>query len=172
MEIWKNVVGWEEFYEISNLGNIESKVRKGKTSFGERTYAGKQVNAFVHSNGYLTVNLTTNKQRKQVSVHRLVAQAFLGNCPDGMECCHNNGIKNDCRLENLRWDTRKNNHADKKIHGTQQHNIKKLTPELAKEIKEIKEKAELIAKKYNISVTQIWRIKTGRSWNVSQQKTA
>lgn len=53
-------------------------------------------------------------------VHRLVLMAFVGPCPEGMEACHNNGDVTDNHPSNLRWDTRKNNHADKWLHGTQQ----------------------------------------------------
>jgi hypothetical protein len=51
-------------------------------------------------------------------VARLVLLAFVGPCPDGMECCHTNGNRTDNRLTNLRWDTPKANAADKRAHGT------------------------------------------------------
>lgn len=51
-------------------------------------------------------------------VHRLVLEAFVGPCPAGMEGCHNNGCPSDNRLQNLRWDTRLANNADKIRHGT------------------------------------------------------
>src|SRR5688500_9997592 len=54
------------------------------------------------------------------AAHFLVLTAVRGPCPNGMEGCHNNGNRADARLDNLRWDTRKNNHADKKLHGTWQ----------------------------------------------------
>lgn len=52
-------------------------------------------------------------------VHRLVLEAFVGACPEGMEACHypdRHGDNNN--LENLRWDTHKANAADSSIHGT------------------------------------------------------
>jgi len=85
-----------------------------------------------------------------------------------MECCHNNGIKTDCKLENLRWDTRKNNHKDQKIHGTKAKVGIKINQQLANEIKKLDEKVCQISKKYNLSVTQIWRIKNKKAWNVSE----
>ena len=75
------------------------------------------------------------------SVHRLILEAFHGPCPDGMESCHNNGIRSDNRVINLRWDTRKNNHADKHRHGTRQvgerHGKAKLTDDNALEIRQL-----------------------------------
>lgn len=64
--------------------------------------------------GYLTVTLGGISKRY---IHRLVLEAFIGKCPKGMQCCHNNGNKADNRLENLRWDTRSNNNKDKIKHG-------------------------------------------------------
>lgn len=50
-------------------------------------------------------------------VHQLVLEAFVGLCPDGMECRHLNGVRDDNRLENLCWGTRKENQNDKIVHG-------------------------------------------------------
>jgi hypothetical protein len=68
--------------------------------------------------GYLQVNLRCDKKRYMRYVHRLIAEAFIGPCPDGMEVCHNDGNPLNNRPENLRYDTRKGNHADRKRHGT------------------------------------------------------
>ena len=50
-------------------------------------------------------------------IHRLVLEAFVGPCPEGMETCHNNGVRTDNRLENLRWDTSSANNDDIVKHG-------------------------------------------------------
>lgn len=168
MEIWKPVLGLEEFYEVSNLGNVRSLVRKGVTNYGEREYGGKNVNPFIASTGYLSVNLTKKKYRKQYLVHRLVLQAFYGDCPNGMEGCHQNGDRSDARLENLRWDTRSNNALDKRNHKTWQageiNGSSKLTNKQAKEIKDSKISSNKLAKIYNVSQTTILRIKHGKSY--------
>jgi len=52
------------------------------------------------------------------AVHRLVLEAFIGPCPDGMECCHYDGDPSNNCIENLRWDTRKENIRDAVKHGT------------------------------------------------------
>lgn len=51
-------------------------------------------------------------------VHALVLEAFVGPCPDGMECCHNDGDATNNKLTNLRWDTPKANSEDARKHGT------------------------------------------------------
>ncbi len=67
----------------------------------------------------LSVTLCRDRRVFNRSVHRLVLEAFVGPCPEGMQCCHfpdRNPANN--RLSNLRWDTAKANAADKVIHGT------------------------------------------------------
>lgn len=66
------------------------------------------------SNGRLNVTINNATQ----SAARLICEAFHGPCPNGMECCHNNGERTDNRESNLRWDTRSANHLDKRQHGT------------------------------------------------------
>lgn len=70
------------------------------------------------SDRYPFVILYKNLERHRRRVHRLVLKTFIGSCPKGMEACHNNGIRTDNRLKNLRWDTRKNNIRDEIKHGT------------------------------------------------------
>jgi hypothetical protein len=172
MEQWKDVLDLEEYYEVSDLGNVRSKVRKWKSTLGLREYGGKPITPFLSTVGYPAVNLTTPSYRKQYHVHRLVLEAFLGKPKKGLECCHNNGIKTDCRLDNLRWDTKKNNHRDQKIHGTKYKGSTKITLELALEIRNLDEKVKNICEKYGLSRTQIWRIKNNKAWYVQKQEVA
>jgi HNH endonuclease len=69
--------------------------------------------------GYLTCCFRIGPKNHVRYVHRLVLEAFIGPCPDGMECRHRNGNPADNRLENLCWATHQENAADKAIHGTQ-----------------------------------------------------
>ena len=70
------------------------------------------------SNGYKIVQLWKNNKPYMKLVHRLVLETFIGKCPKGMQCCHNDSNKCNNRFENLRWDTPKNNHADTIKRGT------------------------------------------------------
>lgn len=79
--------------------------------------------------GYREITLCKHGKKHSKKVHRLVLETFIGPCPKGMQACHNNGVKQDNRLENLRWDTGKNNELDKVRHGTalfgeKRHNAK------------------------------------------------
>lgn len=71
-----------------------------------------------YSNTYLHTTLGNKNGRKKIYIHRLMLETFVGPCPPGCEAAHNNGIKTDNRLSNLRWATRKENQADRVLHGT------------------------------------------------------
>jgi hypothetical protein len=68
--------------------------------------------------GYVRMTISYKNKPKTVLKQRLILEAFVGPCPEGMEACHKNGKRADCRIENLRWDTPKGNAQDKEIHGT------------------------------------------------------
>ena len=72
----------------------------------------------IDKDAYLRVQLWMKGRAYSRFVHRLVLEAFVGPCPLGMECCHNNGNASDNRLENLRWDSHKANCCDTVRHGT------------------------------------------------------
>lgn len=91
-EIWVSTYGYEEIYEISNLGNIRKKTTK-RELIGE-----------ISKHGYRRVCLTKNKKITKKTIHRLVLQSFLGHKED-LVVNHKNGIKTDNRLENLEWCT-------------------------------------------------------------------
>lgn len=73
----------------------------------------------IQKNGRIGCSLIDKDGREvRTEVHRIVLEAFVGRCPNGMEACHNNGIPTDNRLENLRWDTHSSNMQDTILHGT------------------------------------------------------
>jgi len=86
--------------------------------------------------GYHQVNLGRRNPRR---VGPLILAAFVGPCPDGMECCHKNGIASDNRVSNLRWGTSKDNTDDQRRHSTliggERHGMAKLTNDQIDEIK-------------------------------------
>lgn len=98
-ELWKDVVGYEGYYMISNYGNVKSKLRHGNR--GEEEWLN--IKPYTHPYGYEIVDLRKNGTRKTVKIHRLVAIAFLGE--SDLQVNHKNGIRNDNRLDNLEWVT-------------------------------------------------------------------
>lgn len=104
MEIWKDVVGYEGYYEVSNLGNVRSVTRVKK---------GKQLKALERQHGYLGVQLWGKggnaRGFKAFSIHRLVAEAFIPNPNNYPEINHIDEDKTNNRVENLEWVTHKQN---------------------------------------------------------------
>ena len=115
-EQWLPVPGFNG-YEVSNFGKVRSLDRwvSAKDNRKPRFWAGQELTPGTsNASGHLRVVLN----RRSYYVHRLVLTAFVGPCPEGMEACHNDGNPRNNALENLRWDTRKGNFADKVKHGT------------------------------------------------------
>ncbi|WP_369604693.1 NUMOD4 domain-containing protein [Nocardia nova] len=114
-EIWKSVPGFD-YYEVSDHGRVRSYRGWG----GRRLEEPKLMTQGTNRDGYRIVGLTTGDGVRQWRVNRLVALAFLGECPAGKMVAHNNGVRSDNRLTNLRYATQAENEGDKKRHGTVQ----------------------------------------------------
>lgn len=107
METWKPIVGFENFYEVSNLGNVRRK-KSGR------------LRSISHTKLYSHVLLSVNGKHTTIRVHRLVAEAFLPRVEGKPHINHKNGNKNDNRVENLEWVTQAENnlHAFRVLHRT------------------------------------------------------
>ena len=78
-EIWKPIIGYENLYEVSNLGNVISLDRTVKCHSKTRLVKGKLLNPHLMKNGYYSVTLCDSGRNKRVYVHRLVALHFVEN---------------------------------------------------------------------------------------------
>lgn len=97
-EIWADIKGYEGLYQVSNLSRVKSLMKKKRSR--EKLLRQTQDVA-----GYLVVCLSINKTKKNIKVHRLVAQTFIEN-PENKPCVnHKNGVRNDARIKNLEWCT-------------------------------------------------------------------
>lgn len=114
---------------------------------------------------YSQFNLYKDKIPKSSRVHRIILETFIGPCPKGMEACHNNGIKSDNRLINLRWDTRKSNTKDKELHGVipkgENHYLAKLNNKKVKFIKILHTEFKWSAQKIHNNFGKIWKVSRG-----------
>lgn len=111
MEIWKEIEGYENLYEISNLGRIRSLGRICNTKGGATQKKRPRIlTQEISIHGYCRIRLyDSNGNCKHHAVHRLVASTFIGPIPEGMQINHINEIKTDNRVENLEICTPKQN---------------------------------------------------------------
>lgn len=121
--------------------------------------------------GYLRIRATVDGKQIKRLAHRVVLEAFVGPCPDGMEARHLNGIRTDNRVENLCWGTRKQNMRDRDRHGTtavgERQGSAKLNPAKVREIRQLAESGMLkreIAKRLGVCVQCIRNVCDGRTW--------
>jgi hypothetical protein len=130
-EIWKDVIGFEGSYQVSNMGNIKSLEREIKHFRGGlMTLKERILNPCANSKGYSIAILSKENKRHVKSMHRLVASAFIHNHENKITVNHKNGIKNDNRLINLEWATVSENvkHAyDSKLKYPYQKKISQFT---------------------------------------------
>jgi NUMOD4 motif/HNH endonuclease len=128
-ELWLPVPGYEGSYEVSDLAHVRSLDRVLVDVTGRvRRLSGQTLKPASHSNGYLAVALGGPGPRRSWFVHQLVAAAFLGEPPPGMECCHGSAGQSDHRPENLRWGSRSANMLDKQRDGTDWQRNKSTCP--------------------------------------------
>ena len=112
-EIWKDVPGWEGLYQVSNLGRVKA-LPKSYTICNSSVVTTQErfLKLRYMPDGYVRIELNNNGIAKEYPVHRLVALAFIDNPENKPHVDHINTIRDDNRVENLRWVTVKENAAN------------------------------------------------------------
>lgn len=165
LEVWLPVLGYEGLYEVSNFGNVKSLARidhRGR-NWKESIIGG------MRKSGYMICTLSKKGKKRQIFIHKLVMEAFVGKKPFfNSAICHGDGNPSNCNLINLRYDTPKGNSGDTIIHGRTNRGYKhwsnKLTNDQVLSIYKDNRSCFIISKEYPVSETSIRDIKTGRSW--------
>lgn len=166
---WTDIPGWETRYEISENGLVRSKDMMVNAKGGAKaTRKGRLLKLVAKNSGYYCVTLTNGVDRPQISVHRLVARAFIGECPIGLHVLHGDGNRTNNHYTNLRYGTPADNHEDTLKHGHRlmgdTHPLAKLKENDVRFIRETKESIVDLAKKFNISRAHIHSIRKKRTW--------
>ena len=104
-EEWRDVIGYEGLYQISDLGRVKSLSRFISNGTGFHLSEDRILKPNILAKGYFQVDLKNRSKRKGLQVHRLVAMAFIPNPNNYPQINHINGDKQDNRVENLEWCT-------------------------------------------------------------------
>ena len=167
-EIWKDIYGYENKYQISNKGNVKSLCLYVKTVKVNRE---KLLKFFLDIRGYQIVTLSKNSKLKHFRIHKLVAEAFINNINNKPYINHKDGIKTNNRIGNLEWVTQSENekHAFRiglKNHKGEKHPSNKLTWKDVDLIRSFKGKMTQIkiALLFNIHQSQVSNIFNNKYW--------
>ena len=164
-ERWRPIAGLDGYYEISDRGRVKRVKR------GNRTFVGSILTPAITEAGYQRVDPCINNKPRSFFVHRLVADAFIGPCPEGKQVNHKDGDKTNNYVENLEYVTPSENtfHAYRiKLASNQGENnaSSKLTEEDVHKIRRLltEESIKAIAERFNVCYWTIYAIKRGYTW--------
>lgn len=171
VETWKSVIGYEGYYEVSNIGRVRSVARRVSAYVGGYRDVPSCILQPSGSESYLSVNLSKGGMAKSHRIHVLVAKAFVPNPEKRPQVNHIDTNKRNNHYTNLEWRIRKGNaqHASDNgcIRKGAAHEWAVLSEDDVRDIKrrlKTKEVQRRIAEFYNVDPGTISSIKLGKSW--------
>lgn len=165
-KIWKNVVGYEGLYKVSNQGRVKSIERLIVDSAGHQYTLPGGIRALSKNRrGYYKVSLYRHNIERTREVHKLVIEAFKGPCPEGCEVRHKDGCRTNNKPSNLAYGTPEQNQADRKRHGTYTCNDLHPTTKLSNiQFNNLRKQylnggmtMAALAKEWGVGPTTVWR---------------
>lgn len=156
MEIWKDIIGFDGKYKISNYGNVKNSL--------------KLMTPQLTHQGYLKIRLSNNGVVKGYFIHRLVAIAFIDNNQNKRCVNHKDGNKTNNTVNNLEWVTHSENEKHAYANNLQpsksgvSNGRSKLKDNDIIEIRSSGKSSSHLARKYKVTVTSICNIRSGKSW--------
>ena len=179
-EIWKDIPGYEGYYQVSNQGVVKALERTYKQfngltgNYNYRVYHEKVMFVEEDKDGYLKTRLSKDGKQKKFFVHRLVAMTFIPNQENKPEVNHKDGIKKNNGSENLEWVTTSENqrHAiANKLYETargEKSGTSKLKESEVREIHKLWKTGEVtqgyLSEKFDTASSAISRIVNGVRW--------
>jgi hypothetical protein len=159
-EEWRKVPNHPRFI-VSSTGQVHM-IRKKKR--GRNFSNTRQVPVYVNNSGYLVVNLQGDHGSRTWGVSQVVAMAFHGQCPEGMQVAHLNGDRLDNRSLNLGFVPPRENAYHRCLHGNtgrklQREDVFGIYADYDRGIP-----IKVLAQRHGVSVGHIWNIVQGKSW--------
>lgn len=109
METWKDILGYEEFYQACTNGDIRSVPRTIVFMGAEKRLSSVVLKTRKSRTGYHQVILSKDGNKKMLYVHRIVAQTFIPNINSHPQINHLDENKGNNSVANLEWCTAKHN---------------------------------------------------------------
>ena len=169
--MWKPLVGYEQYYQISSEGEIKSVARLVKNGPNSTMIKPEKIlKQQKNKNGYLQVTLCVDNIKKVEYVHRLVALTFLPNPNNLPTINHKDGVKTNNCVTNLEFATycENNQHAyDTGLHGkNEKHYLARLSKENVADIRRSGKCGTYaaIAEKYGVSKATVRDVLLGKTW--------
>ena len=174
MEEWRDVVGYEGYYQVSNLGRLRSLERKVASKNGSISVKQGRLKTPYRDKktGYAQARLSKENKSKTLLLHRLIGEAFHGAAPEGKpQVAHWDGVRGNNKASNLRWASAKENARDRLRHGTAPggttcyHTLNDadvLT--IRREYQGRYGQRVELANRYNVTTTQIHNVVTRKHW--------
>jgi len=168
-EQWRPVCGYEGKYDVSNFGDVRSLSRTRNARGRVYKVRGRTLKRIIDSTTkYFVVNLSNGPIVKKLGVHTLVLEAFVGPRPEGKWGLHNDGDRQNPRLDNLRWGTPAENSADMLTHGTAMTGARSplavLTPEIVGWIRESRQSSLALAPVLGVASSTIRAVRLRQNW--------
>lgn len=153
-EEWRDVEGYEGFYQVSNFGRVRN------------FSSGRVLKLMVHEKGRLYVKLCKKGAYRMLFVHVLVAKAFIPNLECKPQVNHKNGIKTDNRVENLEWVTGSENLLHAYEIGLRVSARRKLSEEDVRYIRENPDglTRKQLSEKFGICISTLDMVRSGRTY--------
>ena len=167
MEIWKDIKGFENTYQISNYGRVKNLARYTNSKNGSKSFKRERILKYDKSKKnkrgqfYLRVTLSKENKQKRLQVHRIVAKHFLDKVEGKNIINHIDGNPENNHYSNLEWCT----HSENELHSYNDlgkiNKVRKLTEIEVFEIRRdyIFGSSRVLAKKYNVHKTTILNVK-------------
>lgn len=165
-ETWKPIPNLPG-YDVSDHGNV----RSWYNTHGQIVDHPHLLKQSLSNKGRPRIRIRRKDKKCTLSIHRLVLEAFVGPCPEGMQTCHYDDNPLNNHLDNLRWDTHAANVQDSIRNDTVQRGESsggaKLTREQVLMIRERyarSEKSGPLSREFGVTPTTIRSVTSGKTW--------
>lgn len=170
VEEWRDIAGYEGYYQVSNLGRVKGLPRKKYGRSGSFFWLKETIkNAYPQADGYLQIGLSKDGTKTNYLLHRLVGVAFIPG-DTSLEINHIDFDRTNCRVDNLEWETRQGNVEHSYVNGRynfkEERGITKLTSDIVRKIRREgeTERSVVLAQRYGVTNVTINAVKRRAIW--------